>query len=226
VSAGARPASPPRAGKAYYPVFLDVEGRPCAVVGGGRVGTEKARKLIEHGAVLRLVAPEITEELRALVDSGSVAEYRRRPYRRGDLAGCFLAIAATDDEDVNRAVWRDAEERGLLCNVATGPPYGNFIVPGVVRRGQLAIAVSTGGASPAVARRIRRELQERYGPEWEALLGLLSDLRDDLKARYPDAERRRDAVERLMRTDVVERLAENDGEGVRALVRETLLSGR
>ncbi len=219
----AGPSRPPGPGKVFYPMFVDLEGRRCLVVGGGPVGTEKVEKLVEHGAVIRLVSPEVTPELVAHVAAGRVAEYHARPYRPRDLDGCALVIAATSLDAINRMVWQDAEARGMLVNVVDVPALCNFIVPSIVRRGELAVAVSTGGASPVVAKHIRRDLEERYGPEWEALVGLLRDLRDDLKVRYPDMPSRRDAVERLMATDVVERLAAGDAETVRDLVREILL---
>jgi precorrin-2 dehydrogenase/sirohydrochlorin ferrochelatase len=218
--APARAAGP---GKAFYPVFVDLEGRRCLVVGGGPVGTEKVEKLIEHGAVVRLVAPRITERLAALVAAGEVAEHLARPYRTEDLDGCFLVIAATNLDAINRMVWQDAEAREMPVNVVDVPPLCNFIVPSVVRRGELALAISTGGASPVVAKHIRRELEERYGPEWEALAALLRELRGELKVRYPDMPGRRDAVERLLATDIVERLRDGDQAAVRALVREALL---
>jgi precorrin-2 dehydrogenase len=217
------PSRPPGPGKVFYPVFVDLQGRRCLVVGGGPVGTEKLEKLVEHGAVVRLVAPAITPRLAEHVAAGRVAEHHARAYRSADLDGCFLVIAATNLDAVNRMVWQDAEARGMLVNVVDVPPLCNFIVPSIVRRGELAVAVSTGGASPVVAKHIRRDLEQRYGPEWEALVALLRELRDDLKARYPDMPGRRDAVERLMATDVVERLAAGDAEAVRDLVRETLL---
>jgi siroheme synthase-like protein len=207
----------------FYPVFVDVEGRRCLVVGGGPVGTEKAEKLIDHGAVVRLVAPDISPPLAELVADGAIDEHRARPYRTEDLDDCFLVIAATNLDAVNRLVWQDGEARGMLVNVVDVPPLCNFIVPSIVRRGELALAVSTGGASPVVAKHIRQDLEARYGPEWEALVALLRELRDDLKERYPDMPGRRDAVERLMATDVVERLAARDEDAVRSLVRETLL---
>jgi precorrin-2 dehydrogenase/sirohydrochlorin ferrochelatase len=211
------PSRPPGPGKVFYPMFVDLEGRRCLVVGGGPVATEKVEKLLEHGAVVRLVTPAATGALRALVASGAVAEHRARAYRPDDLDGCFLVIAATNLDAINRMVWQDAEARGLLCNVVDVPPLCNFIVPSIVRRGELALAISTGGASPVVAKHIRRELEGAYGPEWEALVDLLRDVREDLKVRYPDMPSRRDAVERLMRTDVVRRLAEGDDEGARDL---------
>ncbi len=216
------PSRPPGPGKVFYPMFVDLEGRRCLVVGGGPVATEKVEKLLLHGAVIRLVTPETTGELAAMVSSGEVAEHRRRAYRPEDLEGCFLVIAATNLDAINRMIWQDAEALNLLCNVVDVPPLCNFIVPSIVRRGELALAVSTGGASPVVAKHIRRELEEAYGPEWEALVELLRDVRDELKVRYPDMPSRRDAVERLMETDVVRRLADGDDDGARELAHRVL----
>jgi precorrin-2 dehydrogenase/sirohydrochlorin ferrochelatase len=216
------PSRPPGAGKVFYPMFVDLEGRRCLVVGGGPVATEKVEKLLQHGAVIRLVTPETTDGLAAMVSSGEVAEHRRRAYRPEDLEGCFLVIAATNLDAINRMIWQDAEALNLLCNVVDVPPLCNFIVPSIVRRGELALAISTGGASPVVAKHIRRELEEAYGPEWEALVELLRDVRDELKVRYPDMPSRRDAVERLMETDVVQRLADGDDHGARELAHRVL----
>jgi precorrin-2 dehydrogenase/sirohydrochlorin ferrochelatase len=203
-------------------MFVDLAGRRCLVVGGGTIATGKARTLVEHGAVVRVVSPEVTPELAGMVAAGDVAEHRARPYRTDDLDGCLLAFAATDRADVNRAVSEDADARGVVCNVADAPDLGDFIVPSLVRRGGLAIAVSTGGASPVVARHVRRGIEEAYGPEWEALIALLRDLREDLKARHPDVPGRRAAVERLMETDVLRLLAAGDEDGARALARRVL----
>ena len=216
------PSREPGPGKVFYPMFVDIEGRRCLVVGGGPVATEKVEKLLDHGAVVRLVSPEITPGLASLVASDAIAEHYARPYRPEDLEGCFLVIAATNLDAINRMVWQDAEAMNLLCNVVDVPPLCNFIVPSIVRRGELALAISTGGASPVIAKHIRRELEAAYGPEWETLVSLLRDLRDELKERYLDMPSRRDAVERLMETDVVQRLADGDEAGARELAHRVL----
>lgn len=217
--APSRPAGP---GKVFYPMFVDLEGRRCLVVGGGPIATEKAGKLIDHGAVVRLVSPEVTPELARMVADGTIADHRPRAYRPEDLEGCFLVIAATNLDPINRMVWQDAEARNMVCNVVDVPPLCNFIVPSIVRRGELALAISTGGASPVVAKHIRRELDEAYGPEWEHLVSLMRELRDELKARYLDMPSRRDAVEVLMETDVVRLLAEGDHDRAMELARQVL----
>jgi precorrin-2 dehydrogenase/sirohydrochlorin ferrochelatase len=216
------PSRPPGPDKVFYPMFVDLEGRRCLVVGGGPVATEKVEKLLDHGAAVRLVTPEMTRELEAVAAAGRLHELHRRTYRPEDLEGCFLVIAATNLDAINRMVWQDAEALNMLCNVVDVPPLCNFIVPSIVRRGELALAISTGGASPVVAKHIRRELEAAYGPEWEALVNLLRELRDDLKDRYLDMPSRRDAVERLMATDVVQRLAEGDEDGARELAHRVL----
>lgn len=214
-----RPAGP---GKVFYPMFVDLEGRRCLVVGGGPIATEKVEKLLEHGAVVRLVTPQLTPELERMVNEGAIGEYREGTYRPEDLDGCFLVIAATNLDPINRMVWQDAEARNMVCNVVDVPPLCNFIVPSIVRRGELALAISTGGASPVVAKHIRRQLDEMYGPEWEALVSLLRDVRDELKVRYLDMPSRRDAVEQLMQTDIIQRLADGDEKGATDLARRVL----
>jgi precorrin-2 dehydrogenase/sirohydrochlorin ferrochelatase len=203
-------------------MFVDIEGRRALVVGGGPVATEKVEKLLDHGAAVRLVSPDLTAELRALVDGGRIHEFHERTYEPSDLDGCFMVIAATNLDAVNRMIWQDAEALNILCNVVDVPPMCNFIVPSIVRRGELAIAISTGGASPVVAKHIRRDLEATYGPEWEALVDLLREVRDELKVRYLDMPSRRVAVERLMETDIVRRLAGGDEEGARELARTVL----
>lgn len=216
------PARPPGPGKVFYPMFVDLEGRRCLVVGGGPVATEKVEKLLDHGAAVRLVTPEMTPGLEAIAAAGRLHGLHRRTYRPEDLEGCFLVIAASNLDAINRMVWQDAEARNMLCNVVDVPPLCNFIVPSIVRRGELALAISTGGASPVVAKHIRRQLEAAYGPEWESLVNLLRELRDELKDRYLDMPSRRDAVERLMATDVIARLAEGDEAGARELAHRVL----
>jgi precorrin-2 dehydrogenase / sirohydrochlorin ferrochelatase len=131
------------------------------VVGGGAVATRKVAKLLRSGAGVVVVSPEVSPEL-----AGMVAEIQRRPYEYGDLEGAHLAFAATNSREVNAAVAGEAKERGIPVNVADRPSEGDFAVPSTLRRGGLQVAVSTGGASPTLARRIRGELEEAFGPEW------------------------------------------------------------
>lgn len=148
-----------------YPLFMDVSGRRCVVVGGGGVASRKARGLLESGARVVVVSPEVTPEI-----DGMDVMVERRPYAPGDLAGSALAFAATDSREVNAAVAREAEEKGILVNVADRPAEGDFALPSVLRRGGLQVAVSTGGASPTLARRIRDAMEPSFAAEWESVV--------------------------------------------------------
>jgi siroheme synthase-like protein len=206
----------------FYPAFLDVRGRRCLVVGGGPVGTEKAQRLIASGARVRLVSPQITPQLDAMVASRAIDEFHRRGYETADLEGCFLVIAATSDAAANQRVWRDGESRAILVNVVDVPDLCNFIVPSIMRHGELAVAVSTGGASPVVARAVRRRIEATVGPEWGELVAMLRATREELKARYTTMPARAAAVEALLETDVLERLAAGDRAGARDLIETRL----
>ncbi|MEW6429497.1 MAG: bifunctional precorrin-2 dehydrogenase/sirohydrochlorin ferrochelatase [Thermodesulfobacteriota bacterium] len=171
-------SSPDTPAQAYYPVCLDLGGRRCVVVGGGRVAERKIEGLLECGGRVTVISPELSDHLRALAAAGTVA-WLARPYRRGDLAGAFLVIAATDDRPTQEQVQREAAAANLLLNVADVPMLCNFILPATVRRGDLSLTVSTGGRSPALAQEIRRRLEGEFGPEWgiyTALLGMLRPL--------------------------------------------------
>src|SRR3954463_7132956 len=141
----------------FYIACLKLTGRRCVVVGGGEIGLEKVEGLLACDGRVVLIAPEAREPLRELADEGSI-EWIRRDYEHGDLEATFIAIAATDDTDTNIRVFEDAERRGLLVDVGGGPPLCNFILPAIVRTGPLAIAISTAGASPALAKRIKAQV--------------------------------------------------------------------
>jgi siroheme synthase-like protein len=177
----------------YYMACLDLEGRSCLVVGGGTVGLEKARGLLECRARVTVVAPQVLPELRALP-----VELRLRRYRQSDLDGRYLVIAATSIRTLNTRISADAEERSLLCNVVDVPDLCSFILPAVHRQGPIAVGVSTGGASPALAQRIRDDVAEQIGPEYAELAHRLRELRPWVKARYPTYEGRRDFFQRLV----------------------------
>ena len=151
---------------------MDLSGRRCVVVGGGAVAARKARKLLEAGAEVVVVSPEVHPDL-----GDMDVEVHERSYEHGDLEGADLAFAATDRREVNAAVAREAKARGIRVNVADRPAEGDFAVPSTLRRGGLQVAVSTGGASPTLARRIRNELEEVFGPEWAGVVEELETVR-------------------------------------------------
>lgn len=156
-----------------FPMFLKLAGRSCLVVGAGSIGEQKIRSLIDCGAQVRVVAPTATEFV-AQADREGALLWLRQTYDPRDLDGVFLVVAATSSPETNHAVFDEAQERGILCNVVDDPPYCDFFYPAVVRRGLFQIAISTGGLSPALAQRLRKQLEEEfpavYGP-WTEELG-------------------------------------------------------
>lgn len=165
---------------AYYPVFLDVRNRKCVVIGGGNVGEEKARKLLECEARVVVISPEVNAAVRELAEAGKVT-WLPRAYQPGDLEGAFLAIAATDSNQVNRQIAAEAEQRNVLLNVVDVTHLCTFMAPAVARRGDVTIAVSTSGASPALARKFREELSRSRILEYADLAPLLADVRKELR---------------------------------------------
>ncbi len=146
-------------------MFMSLENRRCVVVGGGEVADRKARKLLQARAEVVVVAPEVKPGIESVA-----VEIHRRPYEPGDLSGAFLAFAATDSREANAAVAREAKELGVPVNVADAPSDGDFTLPSTLRRGRLQVAVSTGGASPSLARDVRKRLEGRFGSEWAGIV--------------------------------------------------------
>ena len=169
---------------APYPLFVQLEGARVVVVGAGRVAARKVETLLEHGADVTVVSPDAVEEISGWADEG-LLRLERRPYARGDLSGALLVVAATSERAVNEAVFAEAQERAMLVNIVDVPDLCNCIVPSVMRRGRLQVAVSTGGAAPSVAREVRRSLEERFPDWWEPYLDLMADVRALVKERVP-----------------------------------------
>jgi precorrin-2 dehydrogenase/sirohydrochlorin ferrochelatase len=180
------------------PLYLDLTGRMCVVVGGGPIAEGRTRLLAAHGAELRVVAPAVSAGLEEMAAEGRIADLRRRAFARDDLDGAFLVIVATNDRDLNAKIADFARECGILCNVADDPHACDVHVPAVLHRGDLAFAVSTGGASPAVSAHVRQRLEGVFGREWGDLLALLGDLRAATKQRYPQPSERAAAVRGLL----------------------------
>jgi len=203
----------------FYIACLRLTGRRCVVVGGGDVGLEKVEGLLACDADVTLIAPDAIPPLRELADEGSIA-WQRRPYATGDLDATFMVIAATSDTDVNIRVFEDAERRAMLVNVVDVPPLCNFILPAVVRQGPLAIAISTAGASPALAKRLKREIGAVYGEPYARLAIILNDARGWAKATLPTYQDRKEFFESIVNgdPDPIQLLRDGDDAAVRDLV--------
>jgi precorrin-2 dehydrogenase/sirohydrochlorin ferrochelatase len=174
-----------------YIACLKLKGRRCLVVGGGDIGLEKIEGLLACDGDVTLIAPDAHPELEALAAEGSIRWEKRSYAGEADLEGAFLAIAATDDTDVNIAVYDDAERRAMLVNVVDVPPLCNFILPAIVRSGPLAIAISTAGASPALAKRMKREVSELFGEDYARLAVILNESRGWAKGTLPTYQDRK-----------------------------------
>jgi precorrin-2 dehydrogenase / sirohydrochlorin ferrochelatase len=204
----------------FYIACLRLSVRRCVVVGGGEVGLEKVEGLLICDGDVTLIAPDAIEPLRELAAEGSIKWERREYAGREDLEATFIAIAATSDTDVNIRVYEDAERRAMLVNVVDVPPLCNFILPAIFRSGPLAIAISTAGASPALAKRIKSELAEEYGEPYARLAELLNEVRGWAKGTLPTYQDRKHFFESIVNgePDPVDLLRQGDEQAVRDLI--------
>jgi len=164
-----------------FPMFVKLAGRPCLVVGAGVVGTSKIEGLLAAGASIRVVAPEATADVREWSRTGRIS-WLERGFEPHDLDGTFLAVVATPSRDLNARIFDEANRRGVLCNVVDDPPLCDFYYPAVVRRGDLQIAISTNGRSPALAARLRRDLEQQFGAEYSVWVEELGREREKILA--------------------------------------------
>lgn len=202
-----------------YTISLDLFQKDCLVVGGGQVAERKVRSLLECGARVKVISPEITPGMGKLAAEGLIL-YREGFYQDSDLNGVFLVIGATDREEVNRRIADDCAARNLVVNIVDDPGKGNFFVPAVVRRGALTIAVSTEGKSPMLARKIREELERAYGPQFSEFLELLGQLRERVINNETSEQKKRNLLEELVSEEILDLLK----EGRLELVKERLHS--
>jgi len=202
-----------------YPVYLDIMNRKCLVVGGGSVSTRKVMTLLECGAVVTVVSPVVGPELLELAEAGFI-RWEKRTYRSSDLDGMFLVIGATDQKEVNHRIFADSEPLNKLCNIADRPEDCNFILPSVVRRGDLVIAVSTSGKSPAFAKHLRKDLENRFGEEYAEFLRLMGAIRKKLLSEGHEPEAHRHLFERLINEGLLERIRKGDRKAANRLLRE------
>ncbi len=191
----------------YYPVFLNVRGKKCVVVGGGQVALRKVKVLLEHGASVEVISLELCPELERLAEIRKI-EVLVKDYRKGDLQGCFMAIAATDDRKTNIEVSAEARKKRILVNIVDDAENSDFIVPSCMRRGDITIAVSTSGRSPALARKLRMKLERDFGEELAALALLVNEVRTELKQHGIKVDG--DAWQKALDLDTLIDLLKND----------------
>ena len=190
---------------ALFPVFLKLEGRNCLVVGGGTIGESKVKSLLAAGARVSVVAPNITPALEERARQGAIV-WHPRAFEARDLAGVFIVIAATSNEQVNDLIFGEADRQGILCNAVDQPPRCHFYFPAIVRRGALQIAISTAGLSPSLARRLRQELEQQFGAEYEGWLDWLGRVRAALMSKGLSFDARKRVLDRLASRELFDRI--------------------
>jgi precorrin-2 dehydrogenase/sirohydrochlorin ferrochelatase len=198
---------------AYFPINVDIRHRPCIVIGGGRVALRKAKGLLDCAGTVTVISPEVLDDLQTLADTGKLTLIKRG-YQPGDLENAFLVIAATDDEQVQEAVHTEADQHNILLNVADVPKWCNFILPATVRRGDLAISISTHGQSPALAKRLRRELEQQFGTEYDLVLQLMGRLRPIVLAMNLGHEKNKIIFEQILHPNMITWLKNNQWQAI------------
>ncbi len=187
----------------YFPIVIDVSGKRCLVVGGGKVATRKVESLLNAGADVTVLAPDISPELTRWHSTGKL-RWEAACFVDQDLSAYAFVIAATDVHDVNHAVYQAVKDYGGWINIVDRPDLCNFILPSVVNRGKLLIAVTTSGASPGLARKIKRQLESEYGPEYEEYVAFLADIRQKVLLEIADQGKRREIFRVLLEERFVE----------------------
>ena len=207
----------------FYPIYLNLSGKRVVVVGGGEVAERKIESLLGTGATITVVSPEVTSGILALANEKRI-QLHQRHYATGDCGGAAFVFSATDDPRVSHAVFQDGHSAGALVNTADQPALCDFIMPAVVRRGHVTIAISTGGTSPGLAARLRQKIARLVGPEYGLMAQLLADARPANSAAVPDPEERKALQYRILDSDIMTYLKQNDMEGAARRLREIIES--
>jgi precorrin-2 dehydrogenase len=205
----------------YFPVYLDLKGKRVVVIGGGEIAERKVTALAETGALITVISPDATSHLALLAHNKSI-ELHRRPYCPGDCKDAVLILSATDDSETSKMVWEEANRLGVLVNTADQPDLCDFIMPAVVRRSDLTVAISTGGASPALAATLKRKIENIIGPEYERLLSLLARVRPEIRRRVEDEQDRKALHYRVLESDVLSLLKKDDNAGAERRLKEII----
>ena len=205
----------------YFPINLDLRGKRCVVVGGGGVAERRVEVLLDCGADVLVVSPKVTTVLEELAGRGEMTLVER-PFAPEDVRDAFLVMSATDDREVNAEVSRLARNAGILVSVADDPAISDFIMPATVRRGAFQISVCTSGKSPALAKRVRQELEGSYGEEYGLLVEILGDIREAVKAEHADQGDRQAVFESILDSDVIDLLAAGKVAEAKSRVRQIL----
>lgn len=205
----------------YYPININITDKKCIVLGGGKVAERKVESLLKCGGAVTVISPDLSPQLKTLLVQGKI-RHIPRGYRAGDMEGVFLVFGATDDPRVNEEVGREGQEKGALVNIVDTPERCSFIVPSVVEREDLVITISTNGKSPALARRIREELEASYGEEYMIFLSIMGSIREKALKTNKDSDSNRQLFYKLIDSDMLRLVREGKREKVNDILKETL----
>ena len=208
----------------YFPAFLNLQGKLCVVVGGGRVAERKVRSLLKAGALVKVIGPVLTKSLFRLKVNKKII-HRPRSFASGDLRGAFLSIAATDDRATNERIFRQSLKLKIPVNIVDDPAHSSFIVPSLVEQGELLLAISTSGQSPALAKVLRQKLQKEIGPEYSFLLKLLGAVRKKILSVGWGQKRNQEIFRKLVQEDLLSLIRKNDRRGLENRLRRILGPG-
>lgn len=209
----------------YYPAYLDIKGKKCLVAGGGEVAERKVGLLIRCGAKVSVVSPDLTSELKKLSSKGEII-YIKGEFKEDYLSDVFLVIVATDKKEINEKIYKETQKRNILVNIVDSPELCNFIVPSIVERGDLIISISTCGKSPALSKKIREELEERYGIEYAEFLNILGNLRKRISLQVTDKDKREYIYKRFVHSDIIDSIRSGDNKSVEQRVEEIMSEDR
>jgi precorrin-2 dehydrogenase / sirohydrochlorin ferrochelatase len=205
----------------YYPIYVQLNGQPCVVIGGGKLAEGKVDGLLAGNAKVKIIASVLTPQLHNLVQQNQI-EYIAREYQQGDLTGAFMVICATNRSEINQQVWEEANANRQLVNVVDDIPHCNFIAPAILRKGALTIAISTAGHAPALAVRLKERLNREIGPEYERFLELAGKLREPLARHIPDFETRKALWYEIVDSNILDVLADGDETAARKIISQVV----
>jgi len=207
----------------YYPAYLDIKGKKCLVAGGGEIAERKINLLLKCGGSVSVVSPELTRRLKELNSKGKIKFFKEN-FKEKYLKDIFLVIGATDNNKVNIKIYKAAAKKNILVNIVDSPEMCNFIVPSIAERGDLIIAVSTGGKSPALAKKLRKELEDRYKFEYAKFLNIMGDLRKKISSKIRDKKKREEIYNKLVDSDIINLIRDGNNKSAKNRIDEIIKS--
>ncbi|MBI5681592.1 MAG: bifunctional precorrin-2 dehydrogenase/sirohydrochlorin ferrochelatase [Deltaproteobacteria bacterium] len=205
----------------YYPIFLDIKDKPCVVIGGGKVAERKVLSLLDAGAKVCVISPDVTPAIKRLACQKKI-KIISRAYKQGDVKGLFLVYSATDNRTVSLMVFKEAQKNGILLNVVDVPELCNFIVPSVVERGALLIAISTSGKSPAMAKKIRERLEKEFGTEYGVFLDIMGKIREKVLTGSKEPDKNKKIFEELVNSALLDLIRQKNKKEIDSLLKRLL----